>query len=228
MKNDRFPAVASSTSPGSSRRLRSSSSNRSTAVPIASNVAALSGCVSFSAPTARATSTAPEPTAMQASENALEAEAQAFSTLTMGIPSSPVWRRATCPRIISWPVRMPAVALAKNAIPMSSGRVSASASASRVASSASDRIVLSTNLPNRVIAAPATTTSRIRHQSARCRDAEKGPRHGELTSTCSREGRPMTRTGSEIPRVQGHASARAVCRRPNARCARPSTGSGPT
>ncbi len=168
----------------------------------ASKVAALSGCVIFSAPTAKATSTVPEPTAMQASENALDAEAQAFSTLTMGIPSRPVWRSATWPLIISWPVRTPATALAKNAIPMSSGRALASASASRVASSASDRMVLPWNLPKRVIAAPATETSRITAPSpdhtspslpgvgAR---AQKAPHPGEVTSTASREGRPMTR-----------------------------------
>ena len=48
------------------QRFRSSSCSRSTAVPMAANDLALSGWVSFSAPTARATSTAPEPTAMHA------------------------------------------------------------------------------------------------------------------------------------------------------------------
>ncbi len=64
--------------------------SRSTAVPMAAKLRILSGWVSFSDPMARATSTCPDATAMWASQKALEAEAQAFSTLTIGTPRTPV------------------------------------------------------------------------------------------------------------------------------------------
>ena len=129
--------------------------SRSTAVPMAAKLRILSGWVSFSDPMARAMSTVPEATAMCAKKKALEAEAQAFSTLTIGTPRTPVLRRATCPRIISWPVRIPAVALEKKAISMSPGVHRASRSASAVASSASDRTVDPMNFPNAVMPVPA-------------------------------------------------------------------------
>ena len=108
-------------------------------MPMAAKLRILSGWVSFSDPMARAMSTAPEATAMWARKKALDAEAQAFSTLTIGTPSSPVCRRATWPRIISWPVRIPATALEKKAISMSPGVAWASRSASASASSARER-----------------------------------------------------------------------------------------
>ena len=47
---------------------------------------------------------APAATACQPRCSALAAEAQAFSTLKIGIPSMPSGRSTTWPRIISWPV----------------------------------------------------------------------------------------------------------------------------
>ena len=64
-------------------------------------------------------------------------------------------RSATWPRIISCPVRIPAVALEKNAISTSPGVAWASRSASAVASSASLRTVESMNFPKAVIPTPA-------------------------------------------------------------------------
>ncbi len=173
MKNERLPSEASAAAgagapavapaaTGLCARTCSRSSaiwSMSTAVPMAAKERCLSSWVSFSEPTARATSTAPDPTAMQARWNAVDADAQAFSTLTMGMPSRPVWRSATCPRIISWPWRMPAVAFEKKAICTASGPIPASRSASPTASSARERIVQSGNFPKRVIAAPAIRTS---------------------------------------------------------------------
>ena len=171
MKNERLPSAPSAstgagepapaaTGRGARTCSRSSRSwSMSTAVPMAAKDFALSSWVSFSEPTARATSTEPEPTAMHARWNAVDAEAHAFSTLTMGMPSRPVWRSATCPRIISWPWSTPAVALEKNTICTASGPIPASRSASPTASSASDRMVESGNFPNCVIAAPAMRAS---------------------------------------------------------------------
>ena len=122
---------------------------------MAAKLRILSGWVSFSDPMARAMSTWPDATAMWARKKALDAEAQAFSTLTIGTPRTPVLRRATWPRIISWPVRIPAVALEKKAISTSPGVAWASRSASAVASSASVRTLESMNFPKAVMPAPA-------------------------------------------------------------------------
>jgi hypothetical protein len=167
------PAASSVRASGS--RTAAPSSSRSTAVPMAAKLRALSGWVSFSAPTASAISAAPDATDIQASQNALDAEAQAFSTLTIGTPRTPVWRSADWPRIISWPVRTPAVALEKNATSTSDGAVRASARASAVASSASDRTERSMNLPKAVMPAPATSTSRI-SSSPPCSRRPRGPK----------------------------------------------------
>src|ERR1700761_1032340 len=97
MKNERLPppspAALARTSPGSESACsgsgepadpddahccRSATCCWSTAVPIAANERDLSSWVSFSDPTASATSTAPDPTAMQARKNAEDADAQAF------------------------------------------------------------------------------------------------------------------------------------------------------
>src|SRR5712691_8212279 len=83
----------------------------------------------------------------------------------MGIPRRPVWRRATWPRIISWPWMIPAAAFPKKTISTWAGDMSASASASRVASSARERTDASGNLPKRVIPTPATYTGRIAYPS---------------------------------------------------------------
>ena len=53
----------------------------------------------------------PEATYIQATWKAVEELAQAFSVLMIGMPPMPMSRRATWPRIISWPVIRPAVAL---------------------------------------------------------------------------------------------------------------------
>src|SRR5215217_4367796 len=168
MKNERPPPFASACSGSGepaeaplAHSFRRSTSDRSIAVPMAPKDFCLSSCVSFSAPTASATSTDPEATADTARWKAVDADAQAFSTLTKGTPSRPVWRSAAWPRIISWPVRMPATAFEKNTISTSPAVSPASASASATAPSASERTVLSGNLPNRVIAAPTMSTSGI-------------------------------------------------------------------
>lgn len=156
MKNERDRPPA-----GSARSPNSSIPSRSTAVPIAANARSLSACTSFSAPTATATSTSPEATASHARWNALEPDAQAFSTFITGSPKRPVCRSAASPRIISCPVINPAAALPNITIPGSVAAMPASASASRTASSASERIPRSGNFPNGVIPTPAITTSLI-------------------------------------------------------------------
>ena len=80
---------------------------------MAANERAFSGWVIFSAPTASTASCTPVATACQARWNAVEAEAQAFSTLKTGIPPRPSGRRRNCPASISWPVIDPATALPK-------------------------------------------------------------------------------------------------------------------
>jgi hypothetical protein len=60
---------------------------------MAANERTLSGCVIFSAATASTASCTPVATACQARWNAVEAEAQAFSTLKTGIPPRPSGRR---------------------------------------------------------------------------------------------------------------------------------------
>ena len=62
-------------------------------------------------PTASATSYIPDATYIHATWNAVEELAQAFSVLITGMPPMPISRRTTWPRIISWPVISPAVAL---------------------------------------------------------------------------------------------------------------------
>src|ERR1035437_1822974 len=142
-----------------SSSLAAGASSRSMAVPMAANDRILSGWVSFSAPTARVMSAEPEATACQARWKALDADAQAFSTFTIGTPSRPVWWRADCPRIISWHWRIPPTALANATKPTSAGVTCASARASWTASSARERTLRSKNFPNRVMPAPMTTTS---------------------------------------------------------------------
>src|SRR5665647_753048 len=145
--------------PEESSSLAAGASSRSMAVPMAANDRILSGWVSFSAPTARVMSAEPEATACQARWKALDADAQAFSTFTIGTPSRPVWWRADCPRIISWHWRIPPTALANATKPTSAGVTCASARASWTASSARERTLRSKNFPNRVMPAPMTTTS---------------------------------------------------------------------
>ena len=58
-------------------------------MPMARNALVLSSWNSFSAPMASATSYCPDATAIHARWNADAAEAQAFSTLKMGMPSRP-------------------------------------------------------------------------------------------------------------------------------------------
>src|SRR5256885_2296715 len=65
----------------------------STEPPMAANDRALSGCVIFSAPTASATSHAPDATACPAMWNAPDADAHAFSPLNIRIPARPAWPR---------------------------------------------------------------------------------------------------------------------------------------
>ena len=43
--------------------------------------------------------------------NAVDPVAHAFSTLTIGVPSRPVWRNAAWPRMLAWPVIVPAPTL---------------------------------------------------------------------------------------------------------------------
>ena len=108
MKKERWVS-----SPGSEPISSASSARRSTsiAVPIAFIPTVLSSWVSFSAPRQRTTSWAPAATACQPRCRALAAEAQAFSTLKIGMPSIPSGRSTTWPRIISWPVTRPAAPL---------------------------------------------------------------------------------------------------------------------
>ena len=61
----------------------------------------------FSTPTASATSAAPDATSSQAPRSAVIALAQAFSTLTMGMPVMPECARTTWPRTPSCPVSNP-------------------------------------------------------------------------------------------------------------------------
>jgi hypothetical protein len=121
----------------------------------------LSGWVIFSAPMASATSACPEATDSQARWAALDAEAQAFSTLMMGLPSRPLSRSATCPVIISCPVKSPAAALPKNTVSTSAAPIRASPSASWSASCTRLRMLASGYLPNRVMPVPPIITSRI-------------------------------------------------------------------
>src|SRR5262245_19455641 len=86
-----------------------------------------------------------------------ELDAQALSTLTIGLPRSPVGSSATWPRMVSWPVIKPLTALPKKIIPTSSGGMRASSSACWTASVASDRTPRSGKRPNDVIPVPATT-----------------------------------------------------------------------
>ena len=69
-----------------------------------------------------------------------------------------MFRSATCPRIISWPVINPEIALEKKTASISFGPMPASLSASPTASSASERTPRSEYLPKRVIPTPATVT----------------------------------------------------------------------
>src|SRR5262245_6934451 len=136
---------------------RSRSVSRSMADAKARKVTVLSSCVSFSAPTASATSTAPARTAMIAMWAADEIDAHALSTLTIGLPRSPVGSSATWPRMVSWPVIKPLTALPKKIIPTSCGGMRASSSACWTASVARDRTLRSGKRPNGVIPVPATT-----------------------------------------------------------------------
>ncbi len=61
----------------------------------------------------------PADTIAQAWWSAVEALAQAFSTLTTGMRPMPMLRRITWPRMDSWPVTSPAAALPTNAASMS-------------------------------------------------------------------------------------------------------------
>jgi hypothetical protein len=79
----------------------SARASTSTAVPIASSPTEGFGCVSFSAPTQRTTSCIPVVTACQPRWKAVAADAHAFSTLKIGMPSIPSARKSTWPRIIS-------------------------------------------------------------------------------------------------------------------------------
>jgi hypothetical protein len=131
---------------------------RSTSQPElkAAKVRALSGCESFSAPIASATSASPAAIAWRARWTAVDPEAQAFSTLAIGAPSRPVSWRATWPRIACWSFSAPSAVLAKNTASTCAGAAPASASAPAAASAASDRSGQSGNLPNGVVNAPAT------------------------------------------------------------------------
>ena len=90
---------------------------------------------------------------------AVDALAQAFSTLMTGIRPIPSARRITWPRIDSWPVITPAAALPTKAIWISSGATPASSRAAVVASAPRDLRPRSRCLPKRVIPTPATTAS---------------------------------------------------------------------
>src|SRR3990170_2503846 len=103
----------------------------------------------------------PPATAIHAVWNAVEADAQAFSMLYTGRPPSPSARRITWPRIHSWPVIRPAIALPTNAACNSSAATPASASAARIASPPSALSPRSRNFPNAVIPTPSTCTSRM-------------------------------------------------------------------
>jgi hypothetical protein len=113
---------------------------------------ARSGPESFSAPTA---------IAFAAIWKAAGPDAQAFSVSTIGLPSRPVSRSATWPRIISWPASAPSAALAKQTKSTSSGVAPASSSAPATASPASERTLDRGNLPNGVMNAPVTNTSEM-------------------------------------------------------------------
>jgi hypothetical protein len=71
--------------------------------PKISNDLARSASNSFSAPTASATSALPDRTLWQASQKAVEALAQAFSTLTIGTPLMPRSRSTTWPATMCCP-----------------------------------------------------------------------------------------------------------------------------
>jgi len=76
-------------------------SSTSTAPAKAAKLRILSGWVSFSTPSASATSQNPAETIMQACESAVEPLAQAFSTLMIGIFPMPIVSSTTWPRIDS-------------------------------------------------------------------------------------------------------------------------------
>ena len=88
-----------------------SRSSTSTAPAKAAKLRALSACRASRLPSASTTSYSPRVTIAHAWCNAVEDDAQAFSTLTTGILPIPSSRNTTCPRMHSWPVTTPAAAL---------------------------------------------------------------------------------------------------------------------
>src|SRR5712692_8070627 len=101
----------------------------------------------------------PLATACQPRWSAVDDEAHAFSTFTIGTPRSPVRRRTTWPRMDSWPFISPDTALPTYAACTCAGSISASLSAPATASSTRSRALRSRCLPKRVIAAPRIQTS---------------------------------------------------------------------
>lgn len=85
---------------------------------------------------------------------AVEALAQAFSTFTMGRPSSPFADRATCPRMLCWKEWYPHPELENHAASMSRIPSPQSANASLRASPVSSLMPFSRYLPNFIIPVP--------------------------------------------------------------------------
>ena len=120
------------------------------------NMRALSSENIFSAPTARATSPWPERTKAIARLSAELLLAQAFSTLTTGMPEMPMARSATWPRIMCWPSMCPWLALAKKAACRSVRSSPASSSACSTARRVRSLTLCCGSLPKGVMPTPTT------------------------------------------------------------------------
>ena len=133
----------------------------------------------------------PDATYIHATWNAVEELAQAFSVLMIGMPPMPISRRTTWPRIISWPVISPAVALPTTATSSFFLSMPAESSAPFTASAAMSFMLRSRNFPKFVMPAPTTATSlmadppRVRLQGKYTAD---GPRKTEGGRTWKVEG----------------------------------------
>src|SRR4051794_21340914 len=198
---------------------RSTSSSTSSAEATARTDRRRSSWVIFSAPTTSTRSYWPEATAVTARCRAVDPVAQAFSTLTTGIPWIPMLRRATCPRTISWPVIRPAIAFPQNAAWTSAAATPASASADSTDSRTRARSGVASAFPNRVIPVPISAASTMPDilidqpiYSKVCRASPAvtvgHPRRGESSDAGRVDTAPPVRTppGSPAPAAPGDAT----------------------